>query len=235
MGDIAQVREGFVDEQIINRFNGKPAAVLTVFKVGDQDIVTMADMVQAYVRGRNGEPFQGGFLAEQVASGRLRVLDGILPHATVTSLEQMCTSDELIAYQRGRAGLVPMPAGASIQTTSNLSRFVQGRLDLLIRNAIYGAMLVFATLLAFLNWRVAMWVGVGLATALFGTVLMMWTLDITLNLLTMFGLIVVLGLLVDDAIVVAENVQSRHDQGEPASWRLKKAPTRCSGLWWRRC
>jgi multidrug efflux pump subunit AcrB len=74
--------------------------------------------------------------------------------------------------------------------------------------------LVFATLLLVLNWRVALWVGVGLLTALFGTMILMAQLGVTLNLLTLFGLIVVLGLLVDDAIVVSENIQTHHDQGE---------------------
>ena len=77
-------------------------------------------------------------------------------------------------------------------------------------------MLVFLVLLAFLNWRVAVWVGAGLITAISGTILLMWSIDVTLNLLTMFGLIVVLGLLVDDAIVVAENIQARHDRAEPS-------------------
>ncbi|MFG0251071.1 MAG: efflux RND transporter permease subunit [Phycisphaeraceae bacterium JB051] len=55
-----------------------------------------------------------------------------------------------------------------------------------------------------------------MVTALCGTLVLMWMLDLTLNLLTMFGLIVVIGLLVDDGIVVAENIQKRHDRGEPA-------------------
>jgi len=79
-----------------------------------------------------------------------------------------------------------------------------------------GAVLVFMTLLIFLNWRTALWVGVGLLTALAGTLLFMSVAGVTLNLLTMFGLIIVIGLLVDDAIVVAENIQARHEAGEPA-------------------
>ena len=75
---------------------------------------------------------------------------------------------------------------------------------------------VFITLLLFLNWRVALWVGIGLATAICGTLMVMSAVGISLNLLTMFGLIIVMGLLVDDAIVVAENVQARHDRKEPS-------------------
>ncbi|MEM9790046.1 MAG: efflux RND transporter permease subunit [Planctomycetota bacterium] len=192
LGDIARVTEGFVDEQIIQRFNREPAAVLTVFKVGAQDIVKMAETVRAYVAARRGEPRPGGLLTPVL---RPHVIEG---------------------YRLGLNSPNPLPPGVRVQDLSDLARFVEGRLDLLGRNAAAGLALVFATLLFFLNWRVAFWVGIGLATALAGTILLMWSLDITLNLLTMFGLIVVLGLLVDDAIVVAENIQAHHDNtGEP--------------------
>ena len=186
LGDVADVSEGFVEDRVVNRFNREPAAVLTVFKVGAQDIVDMAKKVRSYVAGRRGEPLDGG------------------------------GADLKQAWELGRNSPTPLPPGVSIQGTSDLARFVEGRLDLLVRNAAQGGILVFATLLLFLNWRVALWVGVGLTMALLGTLVLMSILDVTLNLLTMFGLIVVLGLLVDDAIVVAENIQARHDRGEPA-------------------
>ena len=190
--DIAQVREAFVDEQVINRFDGQPAANLTVFKVGDQDIVNMAEMVRAYAAGRQNEPF----------APRLS--------------ERVFGSDRIDAWRLGRRSARPLPAGAQVALATDLARFVEGRLELLLRNAIAGALLVFATLLVFLNWRAALWVGVGLTTAIAGTIVLMFAFDITLNLLTMFGLIIVLGLLVDDAIVVAENIQTGYDQGKPA-------------------
>lgn len=222
IGDIAEVTDSFVDDLIINRFNsrdtpgnqdnnreagaardaeqqpdaadlvGQPAAVMTVFKVGDQDIVNIAKMVRSYTLGRQGQPFDG------------------------RNLEAVFGSDRYKAWQLGVDSPTPLPAGASIATTGDLARFVEGRLDLLLRNAGYGAVLVFLTLLFFLNWRAAFWVGVGLTTAILGTLVIMYAIDVTLNLLTMFGLIVVLGLLVDDAIVVAENIQARHDRGEPS-------------------
>lgn len=207
VGDIATVTESFVDDVVINRFNsrdtqrpdasadalvGQPAAVMTVFKVGKQDFVQMAKLVRSYTLGRQGKPFGG------------------------TVLEARFGSDLYDAWELGRDSPNPMPAGVSIATTGDMARFVEGRLDLLLRNAAYGAVLVFLTLLFFLNWRVAFWVGVGLCTAILGTLVLMSVIDVTLNLLTMFGLIVVLGLLVDDAIVVAENIQARHDRGEPS-------------------
>ncbi len=189
--DIAQVAESFVDEQVITRFNGQAATALTVFKVGDQDIVNMARMVRAYVDGRQGKPL------------------------VWRGLERLRGSDRHRAWELGSLSPRPLPPGARIAPTTDLARFVEGRLGLLLRNASYGAVLVFFALLLVLNWRAATWVGMGLLTALMGTLVLMSFADITLNLLTMFGLIVVLGLLVDDAIVVSENIQTRYDQGEP--------------------
>jgi len=205
--DIAEVRETFVDEQIITRFNGKPSASLTVYKIGEQDIVAMAEMARAYVDARQGKPFDA------------ELIDRV--HATMDAAAELAgkpppgiKSARRQAYELGRQAESPLPPAVSIAAHSDLARFVEGRLALLLENAAYGAVLVFATLFLFLNWRGAFWVGVGLVTAMAGTLVLMWWLDITLNLLTMFGLIVVIGLLVDDAIVVAENIQARHDTGE---------------------
>ncbi|MEM6393332.1 MAG: efflux RND transporter permease subunit [Planctomycetota bacterium] len=200
--DLGTVRETFVDDRIINRFNGKPAAMLTVFKVGDQDVVKIAEMVRAYVAGR---------LGEEVALPLVERVREAGPWA-----ERLPPGDVLRAYELGRASTQPLPVGTTVGTTSDLARFVEGRLALLSENAALGLVLVMGVLLLLLNWKAAMWVGVGLSTALAGTLVLMAALDITLNLLTMFGLIVVIGLLVDDAIVVAENIQARSEAGDSA-------------------
>ncbi len=192
VGDIATVHESFVDVDLITRFNGQPSMGLTVFKRGKQDIVKMAEMVRAYVDARQNRPLH---------------LQGI---------ERFYHSHRAKAYELGRDSPLPLPPGVTIQTNSDLARFVEGRLDLLTRNALQGGILVFATLFLFLNWRAAFWVFIGLSTALAGTLVIMMVLGITMNLLTMFGLIVVMGLLVDDGIVVSENIQKRFERGEPA-------------------
>ena len=191
VGDIAEVTETFVDRELMLRHNGRRAVGLTVYKVGSQDIVDIAERIRSYADGRSGRPFE--------------------PRIS----ERIMMSDRHRAWRKG-ASADPLPEGTEIHLNSDFARFVEGRLNLLIRNASYGAILVFATLLAVLNWRAALWVGVGLLTALLGTLVLMLWLDVTLNLLTMFGLIVVLGLLVDDAIVVSENILARHDRGESA-------------------
>ncbi len=234
IGDIAEVREHYVDEQLLTRFgrfNGpggnhdaKPAVSLTVFKTGDQDAVGIAEMVRAYVQGRRGDPY-----ADDWSDRVLNLLNGALPPDAAEGFGRFLGVDgsggELRTARRGawdlgRAAGAPLPG--ELSTHSDLARFIEGRLDLLLRNARSGGILLFLTLLVFLNWRASVMVALGLVTAICGTLMIMIALGISLNLLTMFGLIVVLGMLVDDGIVVAENIQARHDRGEPALLAAEK-------------
>jgi HAE1 family hydrophobic/amphiphilic exporter-1 len=203
LGEIAEVRDSFEDVDLRSRLNGKPAVSLTVFKVGEQDAVDMAALVKAYRAGRVGEPI------ELTARERL------------AKLMRRPGTDEPVsarveAHQLGAARFAEGSLPGELVVTTDLARFIVGRLDLLTRNAKWGGLLVFLTLVLLLNWRTSLWVALGLVISLAGTLAVMHLTGITLNLLTMFGLIVVIGLLVDDAIVVAENITSRHERGEPA-------------------
>ena len=103
----------------------------------------------------------------------------------------------------------------ALATTVDLSKFIEDRLDLLTRNALWGLMLVGICLAIFLDLRVAFWVAAGLPISLCGTLVVMNFWGITVNLMSMFGMIVVLGLIVDDAIVIGENVFTKVRQGLP--------------------
>ncbi len=199
--DMAEVTPGFADVDLRTRFNGESAATLTIFATGDQDVIDIASLVKAYVAGRNREPLQLTWRERAT-----KLLSGDRPGAA--------TPPRIAAYELGsRRAVVP---NAEICMHSDLARFVEQRLELLGRNAFWGLVLVFGTLLLLLATRVALWVTAGLIIALFGTLAVMNLLDISLNFLTMFGLIIVIGLLVDDAIVVAENISAKHEAGEPA-------------------
>jgi hydrophobic/amphiphilic exporter-1 (mainly G- bacteria), HAE1 family len=198
LGDIAEVAYGFVDVDVRARLNGLPAVSLTVFQVGDQDAVKMAEMVKAYAAGLQGEPFTPGLLDR--VSGLLK------PPGERTDMER--------AYDLGLARASAEALPGRLAVTTDLARFIVGRLQLLTRNALQGGVLVFLVLFVFLNWRVSFWVILGMLIALSGTLVLMRVSGITLNLLTMFGLIIVVGILVDDAIVVAENIVARHEGGE---------------------
>ena len=103
----------------------------------------------------------------------------------------------------------------SLATTIDLSRFIEQRLELLGRNALWGLLFVGITLAIFLDLRVAFWVAAGLPISLCGTLIVMSVWGISINLMSMFGMIVVLGLIVDDAIVIGENVFTKIRLGIP--------------------
>ena len=200
VGDIADVRDGFEDISITSRLNGLPAVSVTVFREGKEDIVEMAEIVKAYAAGRRAEEFEPN-LAE-----RFKML--IRRPGDESPISRRAAAHAL--------GLAQPPAPGEVVITTDMARFVVGRFNLLTRNAIWGGILVFLTLVILLNRRVSFWVALGLLVSLSGTLTVMYLVGITLNLLTMFGLIVVLGILVDDAIVVAENIVTRHERGEDA-------------------
>ena len=204
VGDVAQVYDGFVDTDLVTRYQGQSTVTLTVFRVGDQDVIRISELVKAYVKGRNGTQLDLSRIERMRAS---RAKDGELASNVSERYEAW-----KLGYERFQVASVP----GTMETTTDLARFVEGRLDLLLRNAMFGGVLVFVTLVLLLNWRISFWVAMGLVVSLLGTLAMMAWLDISLNFLTMFGLIIVIGILVDDAIVVAENITTRHERGEPA-------------------
>ncbi len=108
-------------------------------------------------------------------------------------------------------------AGGAITLTvsTDIARFLVGRLDLLQRNARAGILLVLLTLAIFLELRIALWVMVGLCVSFAGTFLLMYLAGVSLNFISLFSLIVVLGLIVDDAIVIGENIFTKLRSGLP--------------------
>lgn len=118
-----------------------------------------------------------------------------------------------------------IPAGVHVSIWRDESVNLDERMSLLRRNGLQGLSLVFLVLALFLKARLALWVSVGLTAALFGTLWVLPWIDISLNFLSSFGFILVLGILVDDAIVVSENVDSHLGMG--------KSPARAAieGTW----
>ena len=98
-----------------------------------------------------------------------------------------------------------MPSGVSVQSWADVTYYLQGRLDMMIKNLVIGALLVFLSLALFLRLKLAFWVMVGLPVAFLGTFFLMPLFGITVNLISLFGFILVLGIVVDDAIVIGES------------------------------
>lgn len=92
---------------------------------------------------------------------------------------------------------------------------LQQRLDLLMRNGLMGLALVLVLLSLFLNMRMAFWVSVGIPFAFMGMFIVLYFVDITINAISLFGMIIVVGILVDDAIVVGENIYAHFERGKP--------------------
>jgi len=168
--DIAQVNDGFNEDPLMSRFNGRPAAMIEVYRVGSQSAVDVADKVKAYVAQR-------------------------------------------------QAGL---PHGIELTTWRDRSTIVKGRLQTLVNNALQGGVLVILLLTLFLRPSVAFWVFLGVPISFMGAFIFMPFMDISLNIFSLFGFILVLGIVVDDAIVTGENVY-RHlehaESGEQAAIR----------------
>lgn len=99
-----------------------------------------------------------------------------------------------------------LPTGGKIATFSDNAAVVQGRLTTLVNSALQGGILVIILLSLFLRPAVALWVGIGIPVCFLGAFAVMPYLGLTLNMLTMFAFIIVLGIVVDDAIVTGENI-----------------------------
>ncbi|MGI9298446.1 MAG: efflux RND transporter permease subunit [Gammaproteobacteria bacterium] len=107
-----------------------------------------------------------------------------------------------------------LPPGMEIVAHDERWRLVESRLNLLLKNGWQGLILVLLVLFVFLNGRVAFWVAAGIPAVFLGTLFMMQMLGGTINMISMFALIMATGIIVDDAIVVGENAMYEFERGK---------------------
>jgi multidrug efflux pump subunit AcrB len=107
-----------------------------------------------------------------------------------------------------------LPENLEVAIWNDDSQILQARLDLLLGNAFFGFFLVFLTLALFLRLRVAFWVVLGIPASFLGAFLLLPSMGMSINMMTLFAFIVVLGMVVDDAIVVGENITALEEQGK---------------------
>lgn len=98
-----------------------------------------------------------------------------------------------------------LPEGVNIDVWADATFYLEGRMEMMVKNLGMGALLVFIVLGLFLNIKLAFWVMVGLPICFLGTFAMMPMVGISLNMLSLFGFILVLGIVVDDAIIIGES------------------------------
>ncbi|MEM9572856.1 MAG: efflux RND transporter permease subunit [Pseudomonadota bacterium] len=106
------------------------------------------------------------------------------------------------------------PEGIEVIEFRNQTNILQERINLLLRNALFGFALVFLFLVLMLDLKLAFWVCIGIATAFMGGFMLFGAAGVTITMVSLFGLIIVLGLVVDDAIVIGENIDAEIANGK---------------------
>jgi multidrug efflux pump subunit AcrB len=163
LGEISSVRDTFRETDEYARLDGVPAAVVAVYRVGEQRPTEISRIVREYVEAKR-----------------------------------------------------PMlPGSVGIATINDMSDLLKSRMNLLAKNAFLGLILVFCVLGLFLQIRLAMWVMIGIPISFLGAMLFLPWFDVSINMLSLFAFILALGIVVDDAIVVGENVFEHRSQGKP--------------------
>ncbi len=163
LGDIATIRDTFADDDLVQRYGGTAAVTVNVFRVGDEQVLEVAEAVRTHV----AESFEPS-----------------------------------------------LPQGVGISLWQDESTVLQSRLDLLIKNAFTGLILVVICLALFLDVRLAFWSAANIAIAFAGTFIMMSILDVTINMISLFGFILAIGIVVDNAIVVSEKIYKNGEEGQ---------------------
>ncbi|VVS93912.1 efflux RND transporter permease subunit [Desulfoluna spongiiphila] len=163
LGDIAVLTDGFEDTGTYARFDGKPAAMINVFRVGDQKPTEISDIVLDYV-------------------------------------------DELNSL---------WPDSVRAAVWNDTSELLESRLNLLKKNALLGLCLVIIVLGLFLELRLALWVMLGIPISFMGALMLLPSFDVSVNMISLFAFILALGIVVDDAIVVGENIFEHREKGKP--------------------
>lgn len=106
-----------------------------------------------------------------------------------------------------------LPSTIEVSYWNDQSEILKGRINLLLNNARIGLILVFFILALFLEFRLAFWVALGIPISFLGSFILLGNTDATINMISLFAYIVTLGLVVDDAIVVGENIYEEHEKG----------------------
>ena len=108
-----------------------------------------------------------------------------------------------------------LPDGVEITIWADITHYLDGRLRMMVKNLLIGATLVFIILSVFMPLKIAFWVMVGLPVCYMGTFLLMPWFGVSFNMISLFGFILVLGIIVDDAIIVAESIDGQIRKSGP--------------------
>ncbi|MEN8709615.1 MAG: efflux RND transporter permease subunit [Paracoccaceae bacterium] len=131
-----------------------------------------------------------------------------------------------IVEEEAKSYLEVLPEGMDVSLVRTRAEAISGRLNILLDNALSGLFLVLLLLFMFLNARTAFWVAMGIPTALLFALALMYASGLTINMISLFALILTLGIVVDDAIVVGEHADWRARNGEESFTAAENAARR---------
>jgi multidrug efflux pump subunit AcrB len=116
---------------------------------------------------------------------------------------------EFVKYQQSVA-----PDGVALEMTNDLSSLLWDRLTMMVKNGWQGIILVFLTMWLFFTFRYSFWVAAGLPVAFLGGLFLMASLGLSINIMSLVALLMAIGIMMDDAIVIAESIASHLDRGQ---------------------
>lgn len=141
-------------------------------------------------------------------NGERAALLEISKNYTQDSLTVRSAIESMLINERAIA-----PQGVSLNITQDVSINIKERIRILTNNGLQGLALVFLVMWGFFNIRFSFWVTMGLPVSFLGSVFVMHWLGYSLNMMTLVGLIVAIGLLMDDSLVIAENIAAKRQSG----------------------
>ena len=197
-GGTSRVRTG------VEKRSAADISDVVVLSREDGSKLRVSDVARVEVEGTSRERayYKGEYPAVSIRVDRSDLGDAIAMQATVARV-----ADELN---------LTLPEGVKIELIRTRAEAITDRLDILFDNGMVGLALVVGLLFLFLSARTAFWVAAGIPVAMLAAVALMYVSGLTLNMISLFALIICLGIVVDDAIVVGEHADFRHNRlGEP--------------------
>ena len=107
-----------------------------------------------------------------------------------------------------------LPNGINLVISDDHSQYVRQRFSIVTTNGLIGLALVLIVLTIFINLRIAFWVALGIPVTVLGVIFLLPTFDTFLDSITLTAMVIVMGIIVDDAIIISENIYQRHEQGD---------------------
>ncbi len=199
-------------------------AALPLVQGDDGRLLRLGDVAHIERRNRDGQ-------VELFIDGQPAVELLLQRNETSDALEAAAILNRWLEQNRQR-----LPDSVKLHVYNQSWQLIEERIGLLLKNGLGGLLLVIAILFLFLNGRIAFWVTVGIPVSFLTTLIILYLSGGSINMISLFGLIMAVGIIVDDAIVVAEQAQSNHQQGlsparaAEASARRMLAPVVSSSL-----